>query len=196
MGFLLDSSGSISGNYDNEKSFLKSIAGIFDISTQISRVGVITYSGVAEHTIKLKDHPNIVSFYDAVDAIPLMNSVTRIDLALRLAQNEMFTTANGGRSSVPDILILMTDGTQTQTANSEDPATIADELRKTGVTIIVLGMGSGINLAELTKIARGPEMVFTAATFTELNSATFKTSVKDLTCLGTYSFSFCLFIFL
>ena len=55
-----------------------------------------------------------MQFGEAVDKIPLMGSTTRIDRALRMTQNEMFSSANGGRDGVPKILILLTDGTQTQ----------------------------------------------------------------------------------
>ena len=43
----------------------------------------------------MKDHTDITSFHAAVDAIPLMGFQTRIDRALRLAQNELFAPKNG-----------------------------------------------------------------------------------------------------
>ena len=52
--------------------------------------GVITFSTSAEHTIKLHDHADIDTFNEAVDKIPLMGKSTRIDTALRLAQNQLF----------------------------------------------------------------------------------------------------------
>ena len=41
-----------------------------------------------------------------------MGSTTRIDRALKLAHQVMFTKENGGRGAVPKILILLTDGAQ------------------------------------------------------------------------------------
>ena len=66
------------------------------------------------HSCKKNCIHHFLQFDEAVDKIPLMGSTTRIDRALRMTQNEMFTTANGGRAGVPNILILLTDGTQTQ----------------------------------------------------------------------------------
>ena len=64
---------------------------------------------------------DIASFDAAVDAIPLMGFQTRIDRALRLAQKELFAEENGGRENVPEILIVLTDGTQTAAKDAEDP---------------------------------------------------------------------------
>ena len=56
---------------------------------------------------------DIKSFNEAVDSIPLMGSTTRIDGALRLAQRQLFKVENGGRDLAPNILVLLTDGSQT-----------------------------------------------------------------------------------
>ena len=56
-----------------------------------------------------------------MDAIPLMGRTTRIDKALRMAQKELFKEVNGGRSDVQDLLILLTDGTQTPGSDAEEP---------------------------------------------------------------------------
>ena len=69
---------------------------------------------------------------------------TRIDLALWLADTELFTISNGARTCAKKLLILLTDGTQSSASKSEDPSTIADELRQTGVELIVIGIGSHV----------------------------------------------------
>ena len=186
VGFVLDSSGSIRNDYQNEKDFLKSVAAVFGVSKNESRAGVITFSHNVEHSIKLKDHTDLTTFSAAVDAIPLMGSVTRIDKALRLTQKELFTTENGARAGLPKILLLLTDGSQTPSADAEDPATIAEELRKSGITLLVVGMGSGVNPTELAKIAGGDDKAFSAATFNDLLSDDFMKSVQDKACSGSY----------
>ena len=113
VGFVLDSSGSLRNEYQKEKEFLKGIASTFDISPDGTRAGVITFSYFAVHSIRLSQHTDINSFKAAVDDIPLMGATTRIDRSLRLAQNELFSLNSGGRDDVPDVLILLTDGTQT-----------------------------------------------------------------------------------
>ena len=52
-----------------------------------------------------------------------------------MAQKKLFTSENGGREDVPDVLILLTDGTQSKRRGAEDPALIAKEIRDSGMTM-------------------------------------------------------------
>ena len=170
VGFILDSSGSLRNEYNKEKKFLKELAAAFGISPSPdgNRAGVVTFSHDVEHSIKLKDHKNIYSFNAAVDAIPLMGSTTRIDRALRLTQRELFAPENGARPGIVKILILLTDGSQTADNDAEDPGDIAEEIRKSGVSILVVGVGSGVDKKELDHMAGGKGKAFTAISFDEL----------------------------
>ena len=135
IGFILDSSHSLTSDYESSKQFLMSLAKEFNIGQDNNRGGVISFSYLATHSIKLSDHANSASFQAAVANIGLVATTTRIDLALRLAQREMFLPRNGGRPGVPKLLILLSDGQQTQRVNSENPADIADEIRAGGVKV-------------------------------------------------------------
>ena len=182
VGFILDSSGSLSNDYHNEKDFIKTLAAVFGVSEDDSRAAVITFSYYSEHSIKLNDYTDIRSFGDAVDAIPLMGSTTRIDRALRLTQRELFTVENGARAGVTKLLILLTDGSQTQDAGAEDPGDIAEELRNDGIVVIVIGIGPGTNQTELAHMASGADNVFSAASFYELIGSEFIKRVAERTC--------------
>lgn len=46
-----------------------------------------------------------------------------------MAQTELFEPANGGRLDVKNILVLLTDGTQTPGKFAEDPADIARQVK-------------------------------------------------------------------
>ena len=182
VGFILDSSGRLRNNYQDEKYILKALVGAFGVSEDGSRAGVITFSYFSEHSIKLKDHTDINSFNKAVDDIPLMGSTTRIDRALRLTQRELFKEENGGRPGVTKILILLTDGTQTQDVGAEDPGDITDEIRKTGVIVLVIGIGQGTNETALNHMAGGPNKAFSAASFAELVGGGFIDMVTKKSC--------------
>lgn len=182
VGFVLDSSGSLRKDYSKEKDFLKALAATFGVSSNGSRAGVVTFSYYTEHSIKLNDHSDIGSFSRAVDRIPLMGSTTRIDKALRLTQNEMFTLPNGARPGVNKVLIILTDGSQTQDAGAEDPGDVAEELRRAGINILTVGIGKGINTTELAHIAGGAENVYSAATFDELIGREFLDKVNEAGC--------------
>ncbi|XP_057306435.1 collagen alpha-5(VI) chain-like isoform X2 [Hydractinia symbiolongicarpus] len=182
VGFILDSSGSLRNEYGKEKNFLKSMATTFGISENGSRAGVVTFSYYTEHSIKLSDYTDLARFNEAVDRIPLMGRTTRIDKALRVAQKDLFSISNGGRPGVPKILILLTDGSQTPDADAEEPGDIADELRKQGITILVVGIGSGVNSTELAHIAGKTDNVFSAASFDQLVGNEFVDKIKEGGC--------------
>ncbi|XP_047125173.1 collagen alpha-6(VI) chain isoform X3 [Hydra vulgaris] len=182
VAFILDSSGSLKTEYQKEKNFLKTLAAMFGISPNGSRVGVITFSFHAQLSIKLNSFSDLSSFNAAVDNIPLMGLTTRIDRALRLAQNEMFTLENGGRIGVTKLIILLTDGSQTSGGDAEDPDMIADELRKEGFVIIGVGIGSQVNQTELIHISGSQANAYSAATFDTLKDNDFIHKIKNSSC--------------
>ena len=182
VGFVLDSSGSLRNDYSKEKDFLKALAATFGVSDDASRAGVVTFSYYTEHSIKLNDHTDLSSFNKAVDDIALMGSTTRIDKALRLTQQEMFSIANGGRPGVNKVLIVLTDGSQTQDAAAEDPGVVAEELRNSGIRVLAVGIGKGVNGTELARIAGDSKNVYSAASFDELISRDFLSKVNTAGC--------------
>lgn len=147
---------------------MKRIAAYFGISSQGYRAGVITFSFSPEHSIKLNDHFTLKSFNKAVDDITHMGYTTRIDRALRLAQKNMFSEENGGRTGKNKVLVLLTDGTQTQDPGNEKPGDVADELRDLGISIFTVGIGAGVQKQELLKISGGHDQSFTVSSFKEL----------------------------
>ena len=182
IGFILDSSGSLRMDYGKEKKLLKAMASIFGISSNESRVGVVTFSYFSELSIKLSDYNDISSFNKAVDKIPLMGSTTRIDKALRLARKELFSIANGGRAGATKLLILLTDGSQTPDAGAEDPRDIADEFRADGINVLVVGIGNGVNPTELAQIAGYPQNLYRSSSFDEAIGDDFISSFKKINC--------------
>ena len=111
-----------------------------------------------------------------------MGGHTRIDKALRLAQNEMFTEKNGARLGIPKLIILLTDGSQTWTDGSEDPIVVSEELRKSGVNVVVVGIGSRVNSKELKAMAGRDDRVFSADSFEQLVTDEFVEKISSSTC--------------
>ena len=187
VGFILDSSGSLRNDYQREKDFMKLLAANFGVSSDGSRAGVVTFSYNAELSIKLNDFDSVSKFNEAVDNIPLMGSTTRIDKALLLTQRELFSLPNGARPGIPKLLILLTDGSQTNDADAVDPGDIADKIRQQGIKVLVIGIGDGVNKTELNHLGGGPENTFNAASFDELVSGEFTNKVVKKNCeIGKY----------
>jgi len=186
LGFVLDTSGSLAGHFDEEKTFLKRVARHFRISADGSHEGVVSFSNTATLDIKLTEHKSQESFEDAVDRIRLVGSYTRIDKGLRMAQNELFHASNGarwGNKRIGKALVVITDGTQTKEWDAEDPGAVADEMRAAGFNIVVVGVGSQITPAELDHIAGGDGKSYRAATFEKLLESDFVEKVVQSTCV-------------
>merc|ERR1712096_98554 len=102
--------------------------------------------------------------------------------ALRLAKDELFKEANGGRPNIPDLLILLTDGTQTPGSDAVDPGDIAEEIRKDGIPIIVIGIGAGTDVTELDHMAGGNGKAYVAKSFDELIAGDFVNKLTHDAC--------------
>ena len=146
---------------------------------------LVLFSYYAYLKIKFSDFYNGKDFQKAVNTLPLLGSTTRIDRALNLAYNEMFNAANGMRANVPRIVVLLTDGEQTDGDDAISPAEAVKPFHKAGIKVIVIGIGPGIKRNELLTIVKSPEDLYFAKSFDQLKSASFVGNITDATCKAT-----------
>ena len=101
--------------------------------------------------------------------------------ALRHMKDNMFTGNNGDRAGVPNIGIIITDG---KSNNPSQTKAQADLVRRAGITIFSVGIGSGISMSELNDMATDPDAdhVFTVGDYSKL--AQVKTLFQKQTCGG------------
>ncbi len=182
IGFVVDSSGSLRNDYGKEKAFVKTLSDIFEISADRSRAGIVTFSNIAELSAKLSDHVSGSEFKAAVDRLRFMGSTTRIDKALKVAKDQLLLRSNGARAKVAKILIVLTDGVQTQDSDAVNPETIAKAIRDSGVTVFVVGIGSKVDIGALARIAGDRSRLFLAKNFDQLNSAAFLKKAATTIC--------------
>lgn len=190
IGILVDSSGSLRNEFHKEIAFVKDIARSLTVSRDGVNIGIVTFSYYAQLTIKLSDYKDTVSFIKGTEKIPLMNSQTFIDRALLWSRTRLFTEKNGDRKDVPNILILLTDGKQTQSVYATSPLVQADLLRKEGVTILAIGIGRFVDQIELARIAGQPENLILASSFDELLSGSVLKKLLGKTCASAIGKSF------
>ena len=182
VGFILDSSADVKDKYDAEKQLLKELAASFGVSPSGSKASVIAYSDVANINIKFTDNDNIQSFSDAVDKIPLMDSKNRIDKALELADKTMFTLSNGAKPDVVNVLVILTSGTESDDEDAVNPASIAEEMIKSGVNIITVGIGENVNKDQLGAITGDESNIFMAASVDKLADPLLVKKINEHAC--------------
>ena len=91
----------------------------------------------------LNQFTNIQSLRNAVRRIGYRGGNTNTTGGLRLTRTEIFNTANGDRSDVPDVLVLITDGNPTREVDMLD-----DEVRRIkrlGVRIVGVGVTNRVS---------------------------------------------------
>lgn len=155
-----------------QKEFVNRLVTYFGFKEQ--QYGIVLFSYLAEMPIKFSDYNHLDAFKSAVLKLPQAGSITRIDRGLLLAQNKLFTKEGGGhRTNANKVLFLLTDGSQTYSTDVVDNTLISKNIRFSGTEFLVLGIGKGVNEAELAGIAGGKEKVYIAESFDKLNSNEF-----------------------
>ena len=184
VGFVIDASASIDDReYEDQKHAVKSLVQNLHESGDGFRTGLIQFSADAEVIYYLKDPESAINA--TIDSMTRQASTTRIDKALRLAQNDLFTTANGDRAFTPNLLFLAIDGSQTKAAGWEDPVMVADEIRAMNIDIFVVGIGIEVSQYELSRLAGGrADRVYYAPTFDGFLEIGFLKNLTKAACVG------------
>lgn len=104
MAFVIDSSGSIGpANWERMKQFLKAVVSKLDISPSATRIAVIAYSNEPEVVMLFSNRQSTEDVNRAFDSMRWQRGFTFTDRALKLADSDLFQTANGMRPSVPKV---------------------------------------------------------------------------------------------
>ncbi|XP_048579839.1 uncharacterized protein LOC5504566 isoform X2 [Nematostella vectensis] len=169
LGFIMDASGSI-GPYDfqKERDFVKSMSSKFTVLPGKTHVAVMSYSDYATINMRFGEYPYMDQVRRAIDRIPYTLGRTRIDRALKLAAEDMFTEGRGARNGIPKIAIILTDGKQTPDPDAENLRTASDRLRSKGVRVLAVGVGHYVDPKELRLMVDAPGDVYTVNSFDEL----------------------------
>ena len=155
------------------------------------------FSSLALLKIKFSDFDNVEDFKRAVNALPLLNSVTYIDKALRVAYNRLFKKANGMRTNVPRVLILLTDGKQTHGRGVVPLPKAVKPFHDAGIKVIVVGIGPSVNRRQLRSMVKSGKDLYLAKNFDQLKSESFVKKITGATCRlsgkpnNSYLLSFC-----
>ncbi|KAK9396450.1 collagen alpha-6VI chain-like [Crotalus adamanteus] len=173
--FLIDGSDSISKqNFSTMKTFMKEVVDSFIIAKDKVRIGVAQYSTDPQKEFYLNEFFNNNAIKKKIDAIAQLKGHTFTGAGLKFVRS-FFESANGGRqyNGVVQYLIVITDGRSDDKV--EDAAIV---LRKDGVQIFVIGIGTSISF-ELQKISGFPSRVYVLEDFEQLQSDTRKI-VKEI----------------
>ena len=163
--FIVDSSSEVSReNYIKEKGFVKSLAQTLGLAPGKTRGSVVIYSSVASLLIRLNEYSNSTGFDKAVDDLPYLGSLRRMDLGLQ----EGTAALKNARPGVPKVVVLLTAGRQSLSRDSLPQS--VKPLKDLGANIFVVAIGSQPDDQELRPIVKEPEDVLKVSTFEDLAS--------------------------
>ena len=113
IGVIIDRSGSIgAANFEKAKNFVVSLVHKLPISSHGTRLGIIPYNSRAQVSVRFSDvqHQTPDAMARLIRGIPYTSGNTRTDVAIELANSQLFSSSGGDRTDKDNVLIVMTDG--------------------------------------------------------------------------------------
>lgn len=141
VGVIIDASDSV--DYHTEfgvcLEFVANITKFFNVSEQGTHFGAIVYSSTAELQFNFANanYYNNKQLQEAIMKLHWLGEGTRTDLALELANTDLFSPKGGDRRNKPNVLIVITDG-RTNPTSSKPYAIVLKPLQVVIVTILIL----------------------------------------------------------
>jgi collagen type VI alpha len=153
--FAIDSSGSIRNErFPEVLDFAASIVGEIEVRAGKTQVGAVKWSDEGEIQFHLNQYKSQQDVIQALRHIQFVGGRTHTSAALRLMKDDMFTRSNGDRDNAPNVAVIITDGN----SNINPELTIPDAIdaRVQGIHVIVVAVGTQLNLLELRGMASQP----------------------------------------
>lgn len=109
IAFIMDSSRSVTGeDFDRQKEFIKNFLKRFPISAQQTQAGIIKYGRTADIEIPFNKYTTESELGNAISEIQHAEArESRLDLAFRVARDQLFTAASGSRGQRVNKVLLL-----------------------------------------------------------------------------------------
>ena len=170
------------------KDFVKSVANTFDIGPNRACAGVIIYGSNAITAVRFADALNNEIFNLAVDRMPYLRGQTRIDKALHLAYSELLSNKGGSRKGVAKVIIVLTDGKQSQVPSRIDIQKAVAPLLSAGIRVFAVGVGKGLARDELELLVEKKEDAISVPSYHLLTQHARQVSIASCESSGSISF--------
>lgn len=109
-----------------------------DVESGNIRVGAITFSDTVNTEFFMNQYFTRTDIINALKAIVYRRGTTNTASALEYLRNNMYSTANGGRTGVNNVAIVITDGESNNRVQTLEQARLT---KTAGIHIISLGIG-------------------------------------------------------
>ena len=187
IAFLLDSSSNAGRvGYQAQKDFVKLLSRNLAMSVTGSRVGVISYSGQASLDVAFHENSNPDDLQATIDTLQFKGGASRIDKALDLALEVLFTSNSGARPGIPKVAVLLTD-LVTDIGEYDTLRKAVMPHKREGVEVIAVGIGPQVDLQELRVLVGSEEYVLGAESFKRLGDLAGNLTLLACQAAGKYT---------
>ncbi|VFV31089.1 Hypothetical predicted protein [Lynx pardinus] len=170
--FLIDGSESISAiNFEKMKGFMKRMVNHANIGADEIQIGLLQFSSTPQEEFRLNQYSSKVDIHRAISDVQQMNHGTYTGKALTFTL-PFFDSPRGGRPSVHQYLIVITDGVAL-----DNVAIPAKALRDRNIIIFAIGVGAAKS-AQLLEITNDPQKVYYEENFESLQNLEKKILLK------------------
>jgi len=181
--FVVDGSKSVGANgFELSKQFVGEVADRFTISPSDTQIGIVQFSSAYQQELSVSQGKDLGNIHNALNAMTHLAQGTYTSTAIEFASS-LF---NNDRPSAKRVMIVLTDG---QSGDFEDLPKAKAVAASLGITMMSVGVGSGIGIYELKATADKDDYVFTMNDFNALVAAVddFSTEVCEIINLLTAS---------
>ena len=185
--FIVDASRSIissnppdlsHNNWELQLEFLILLLNLFEIGPNATRVGVVVFSEDVQLAFPLNAYTDAESVKRAIHNINFLGQQTNTAEALKVTREQCFNVANGDRSNIHNLAIMITDGIPESNFHIRMPETLneAEALKESGAIVLTIGVTDDIDRQFLDAISSSSSLqINTQMSF----------YVEDFTLLGT-----------
>ncbi|XP_012518700.1 PREDICTED: collagen alpha-4(VI) chain-like [Propithecus coquereli] len=162
--FLIDGSESISPKeFEKMKGFMEKMVNRSNIGADKIRIGLLQFSSTPREEFRLNQYSSRKDICRAISKVQQMNDGTHTGKALNFTL-PFFDSSRGGRPSVHQYLIVITDG-----LSQDNVAIPAKALRDRNIIIFAIGVGEA-KKSQLFEIANDQDKVYHKQNFESLEN--------------------------
>uniref|UniRef100_H0XP18 VWFA domain-containing protein n=1 Tax=Otolemur garnettii TaxID=30611 RepID=H0XP18_OTOGA len=152
--FLIDGSESISPEeFEKMKGFMERMVNQYNIGADEIQIGLLQFSSTPQEEFRLNQYFSREDICKAISKVQQMNDGTRTGKALNFTL-PFFDSSRGGRPSVHQYLIVITDGLA-----QDNVAIPAKALRDRNIIIFAIGVGEA-KISQLLEITNDKDRVY------------------------------------
>lgn len=152
---MLDSSDTVGpDNFKKQLEFIKSTVNNLQIAPDKTHVSVVTFSNGVYNQFFLNQYSTKSDIINAISGIPYRRGRTHTADAIRYVTQTTYNPIHGARGNVPHVAVLVTNGGSTTPDITKVQAQTAKD---NNVILYGVGVGSGVNMQELTSVTSDPD---------------------------------------